>query len=499
VKKFTLPLLLNLLLVTPALAESAGGMQLSLREAVRLSLERNLDLKAELYNPAQAEADIRKNRSIYAPHLKLDASYLEEYRRAINTTPQKDFDQSTLIVTPGVFQLLPTGGTIGLNFENVRQTNSTTAETALGTFWNSSLGLTLNQPLLKNFGRETTDLNIRVSEISKETSISQLKSRILAVVAQVRTEYFRLAGFREDLESKKTSLSLAQKVHSDTEARVKAGVLPAMDILNAQFGVATREKELIDAEKAVSDQIDILAQLLQLEKVTNIETTDKPDRATISINEADALKSAISLRPELDELNSQLKSLELQSAVAKKQTLPSLNLISTVGLTGIDKDYSRASERLASFDYPTWSVGIQFDYPLGNQAAENDYIKSRLKLEQTTVQINNLKSSIENEVKIAIRGVISSYKQLDVADRGRLFADERVKAYMKKSEVGLATTKDLLDVENDLVAARTNQIKAEALYAISLNQYWKSTGELLEREGVKIDSSRSDALYKEVK
>ena len=176
-----------------------------------------------------------------------------------------------------------------------------------------------------------------------------------------------------------------------------------------------------------------------------------------------------------------------------------MNLVSSVALTGIDKDYDRNNERLGSFDYPAWSVGLQFDYPLGNQAAESDYVKSRLKVEQAKVQLENLKSSIENEVKIAIRGVTSSYKQLDVADRGRLFADERVKAYMKKSEVGLATTKDLLDVENDLVAARTNQIKAEALYAISLNQYWKSTGELLEREGILIDSSRSDQLYNGLK
>jgi len=472
-------------------------MKLSLKEAVRLSLERNLDLKAELYNPAQAEADIRKNRSIYETHLTLDSSYRDStlYSPALD----RDYDQSTLIITPGVSQLLPTGGNLGLSYQNIKETNSTVAAPALGSFWNSSLGLTLNQPLLKNFGRDTTDLNIRVSEISKEISISHLKSRILAVVAQVRTEYFKLAGFREDLESRKISLELGQKVLSETESRVKAGVLPAMEILNAQFGVASREKELIDAEKAVSDQIDVLTQLLQIDKITDIDTTDKPDRAAISINEADALKSAISFRPEMDELNSQLKSLELQSAVAKKQTLPSLNLISTVGLTGIDKDYGRNNERLGSLDYPAWSVGIQFDYPLGNQAAESDYVKSRLRVEQTTVQISNLKSSIENEVKIAIRGVISSYKQLDVADRGRLFADERVKAYMKKSEVGLATTKDLLDVENDLVAARTNQIKAAAVYAISLNQYWKSTGELLDREGIIIDSAKSDALYKEVK
>lgn len=495
-KKYIVPLLLNLLLTTTASADSSP-LQLSLKEAVKLALERNLDLKAELYNPAQAEADIRINRAIYETHLTLDSSYRDTtlYSPGLN----RDYDQSTFTITPGAYQLLPSGGTLGLAYQNTKESNSTVAAPALGTYWTSSLGLTLTQPLLKNFGRDTTELNIKVAEVAKGTSLSQLKSRILATVAQVRSEYFRLAAFREDLESRKTSLELAQKVLSETEARVKAGVLPAMEILNAQFGVASREKELIDAEKAVSDQVDILAQLIQLDKVAEIIPSDKPDRATIVMNTEAALNNALSFRPELDELKGQLQSYELQASVAKSRTLPSLNLTSSVALTGIDEDYNRNSERLGSFDYPAWSVGVQFDYPLGNQAAENDYRRSRLKAEQAKVQLQNLQSSIENEVKIAIRGVTSSYKQLDVADRGRLFADERVKAYLKKSEVGLATTKDLLDVENDLVAARTNQIKAEALYAISLTQYWKATGELLDREGITIDSSRSDALYKEAR
>ncbi len=495
-KKYTVPLLLNLLFITTVSAENVP-LKLSLKEAVKLSLERNLDLKAELYNPAQAEADVRKNRAIYELHLTLDSSYKDS--RLYSPGLGKSYDQSTFRITPGAFQLLPSGGTLAVNYQNAKETNSTVAAPALGSFWNSTLGLTLSQPLLKNFGRESTELGIKVSEVSKETSLIHLKSRILTTVAQVRTEYFRLVSYREDLDSRKTSLELAQKVLSDTEARVKAGVLPAMEILNAQFGVSSRQKELIDAEKLVNDQVDILSQLIRLDKFSEIETTDKPDRATITMNEEDALKSALSVRPEIDELRSQLKGYELQAAVAKNMTKPSLNLVSTVGLTGIDKDYGRNNERLGSLDYPYWSVGIQLDYPLGNQAAESDYVKSRLKVDQTTVQINSLKSSIENEVKIAIRAVNSSYKQLDVADRARLYADERVKAYLKKSEVGLATTKDLLDVENDLATARANQIKAEVLYATSVNQYWKSTGELLEREGIKIDSAGSDALYKEVK
>ncbi len=496
-KKFAVLLFIYLFAISVATVASAedSEMKLSLKEAVKLAIERNLDLRAELYNPAQAESDLKKNRAIYETHLTLDTSYQQS--NTYSPSLGSGVDQSTYVLTPGAYQLLPTGGTLGLKYQNYRQDNSTNVP--LGTYWSSSLGLTLTQPLLKNFGKETTELNIRVSELSKETSISHLKSRILAIVAQVRTEYFKLVSFKEDFESRKTSLDLAKKVLSDTDSRVKAGVLPAMENLNAQFGVSSREKELIDAEKAVRDQVDVLTGLLQINKVENIVTTDKPETFALVINEAEALKRAISSRPELDELKGQLATTELQTSVARNQTMPSLNLTSSVALTGLDKDYGRDMERLGSLNYPAWSVGLQLDYPIGNESARNDYIKSRLKSEQTKIQIASLRSSIEIEVKNAIRSVNSSFKQLDVANRARLYADERVKAYLKKGEVGLATTKDILDVENDLVTAKSNQIKAYAGYATALNQLWKSTGELLEREGITVDSSKSDAIYKDAR
>jgi outer membrane protein TolC len=494
-KKLAAILFINLFLFSVASAEEPG-MKLSLKEAVKLALEKNLDLKAELYTPAQAESDIRKNRAIYETHLTLDTSYEE----STQFTPSLGGGsyESTLALTPGANQLLPSGGTLALKYDNVRR-NGTIIVPPFESSWSSSLDLSLKQPLLKDYGRETTELGIRVSQLAKETSISHLKTRILAIVAQVRTEYFNLVSAQEDFEARKSSLELAKKVLSETEARVKAGVLPAMEILNSRFGVYSREKELIDSEKALHDQVDLLSGLLQLTKIDNIVTTDRPQTSSIEMDESRAIGRALSIRPELEELKGQLAVTDLQTSVARKQIQPSLNLLASAGLTGLANDYGRDTERLGSLKYPTWSIGLQLDYPLGNESARNDYVKSRLKGEQTAVQIDSLKSSIEIEVKNAIRAVRSSYKQLDVAEAGRQYAEERLKAYMKKGEVGLATTKDILDVENDLVAARTNQIKANAGYATALNQFWKATGELLEREGITVDSSKSDSLYKEAR
>lgn len=492
--RYIAALLLQIVLSGGALAET-GTLPLSLKEALRLAVERNLDLKAELFSPALAESDIRKSRSIYETHLTLDTSYQDSSSYSV---PLKgEVDQTSFTVMPGAYRLLPSGGTIGVSLENTYQNIATLVPS--DKYWSSSLDVTLSQPLLKNSGRETTELNIKVSESSKDGSISHLKTRIMSTVAQVAGEYFRLEGLREDLESKKVSLQLAKKVLADTEARVKAGVMPAMEILNAQFGVSTREKELIDAEKAVNDQIDLLRLLLQLDGTKEIVPTDKPGRDAYTINEDEAISKALSSRPELEELQSQLNIYELQSRVARSQTRPDLNLFMSAGVTGSDKKYGRNMERTGSMDYPFWSVGLQFDYPLGNQAAENDYIKSRLTLDQARVKYDSLKESIANEVRLAIRSMQANFKQLDVADRARAYADERLKAYMKRLEVGLATNKDLLDVENELVAARSNQIRAQATYAYSLYLLWRATGELLDKEGIGVSSDRSDNLYRGVK
>lgn len=490
-KRYAAALFSPIILAGVAVADNAP-LNLTLKDALRYAVERNLDLKAEFYNPAQAESDTRRNRAIYETHLKLDTSYRDSSN--FSTTSNSELQQKSFVVTPGAYRLLPSGGTAALNFQNALQDNS--GVVSAGRYWSSSLELSLSQPLMKNFGREATELNIRVAESAKEGALNHLKTRVIATVAQVATEYYRLGSLQEDLASRQVSLQLAQKILADTEARVKAGVMPAMEILNALYGVSSREKELIDAVRGGSDQMDLIRTLLQLEGGGSITAVDKPERTTYALNEDDAVRRALASRPELDELASQLKAYEIQERVAMNRTRPDLNLLASAAVTGSGSRLGRDMERTGSMDYPVWSIGLQFDQPLGNQTAENDYIKSRLRTEQLKVQIASLQASIANEVRGAVRGVNSSYKQLDVTDRARAYAEERLRAYMKKLEVGLATNKDLLDVENDLAAARSGQIKARAAYAISLQQLWKSTGEILERDGIVVSYERSDEIYR---
>ena len=478
-------LLLTGIITSSALA-AEERLQLTLKESIRMAVEKNLDVRAELYNPAQFEADVNRNKSIYDMVFNTETKYTHSYNAG-----QNPGDTSSFLLDSDLTQLFWTGATGSLFFTNSQSNDSTSP---LKDNWQSSLGVNIRQPLLKNLGRENTEININVSRLSKFASIEHFNTTLLNTVTQVRTEYYKLYTLREELEVKKVSHELASKILSETKARVSAGVLPAMEILNAEFGLTSREKDLIDAEKAVSDQVDLLHLLLQIPGNGDLLTLDQPRSKQYHPSEDEALKRAMS-RPAIKEQKRNLEINELQTRVFNNRIKPDLSINASANLTGLDRTYSRDLEKIGSVDTPAWSIGLLFSYPIGNNAAENDYRKSRLKSEQIAVQIRSLEESAANDVKSAIRNITSSYKQIDVADRGRAFAEERLRAFIRKNEVGLATTKDVLDVENDLATAKNNQITAVVNYDNAITRLWLVTGELLEQEGVRMVEGDADKLY----
>jgi len=336
-----------------------------------MAVEKNLDVRAELYNPAQYEADINRYRAIYDPLLTLQTTYTDS-NAATAISGGNAVGSQGAVLDSSLSQLLWTGGTAAIIFNNGYANNVANTPKS----WQTGLGVSISQPLLKNLGREATEININISRYSKFASLERFNSLLLETIAKVRAEYFKLYSLREEREVKKVSLELSRKILSDTEARVKAGVLPAMETLNAEFGAVTREKELIDAERAVSDQIDVLRLLLQMDAgAGELQTVDLPTRERFDAVESEAIQKALD-RPDIREQKRNLELNELQTRNLSQKTRPDLTLSASAQLTGLDSSYQRNMDKVLTSDYPIWMVGLELKYPLGNGSSKMSIVKA---------------------------------------------------------------------------------------------------------------------------
>jgi outer membrane protein TolC len=88
-------------------------------------------------------------------------------------------------------------------------------------------------------------------------------------------------------------------------------------------------------------------------------------------------------------------------------------------------------------------------------------------------------------VRTALRAVESRREEIGVTEQGVRVAETQVDLYRKRQQLGLATTKELLDVETGLTRARVNYSAARADYHSALTDLWRATGELLDRTGLR--------------
>ncbi|HSL92030.1 MAG TPA: TolC family protein, partial [Candidatus Limnocylindrales bacterium] len=318
--------------------------------------------------------------------------------------------------------------------------------------------------------------------------------------SNVRDQYFALVKARENLQTRRAALAALKEVHDGNQARVKAGVLASVELLDSEFGVAQREVDLLSAEKNVRDASDKLRSTIQYPLGAELVPTDPLAADPVESSEERAMVTALQIRPDLRIARVTLKTQEFNSRIAGNATLPSLAFTGSAGLTALGSGYSDALSDLASAKTPFWSVGISFAYPIGNDAAEAALAASRLRALQTDAQIRTLEDSIRLDIRAAIRALDTSFLQIASAQKGVELGEARLASFVKRQKVGLAVTKDILQAEADLTVARETLAAARADYQGAITLFWRSTGELLERQGIRIDDSAIDTLaWKEIR
>ncbi len=472
-------------------------LALSIREAVSLALARNFDITIESYNPRIRENELIQREAVFDPALvaKGDSSKSKLETASGLFTGARPRVTSTQTVSAGFAQKILTGADLSLLFEGIREaTNS--RQNLFDPNYTTRLTFSLTQPLLKNFGFDVNEADIRVARANRDQSIQTYRARVIEVVDQVEQAYLDLVFSIENLEFRRKSLDLAKDLLRRNRIQVEVGTLAPIEILEAEATVAAREEEVIVAEREVRDREDALKKLLNVTDDLaswniGIQPTDKPGYEPARLDEMSLTLNAMRKRADLENSRIEIEKRKIELNRARQNLLPQLDLTASAANNAVQDEVSRALDREFSNKGYFLSGGLSFRIPIGNRQARATFDKTQLELSQASTSFGELEQSIMEEVRRAVRRARTDEKRIDATRVARRLAEERLAAQEKKFSVGLSTSRDILEDQERLANALTNETRALVDYNKSRATLDRVTHSTLERFRIRMDDPRA--------
>jgi HAE1 family hydrophobic/amphiphilic exporter-1 len=494
---------------SPRAVPEAGteGMRLSLDEAVALAIANNQDLNVSV-NAAEASNFILfSNTGIFDP--LAEASVIRSHSEEPATSQLVGADVSTrdnTDISAQVTQLAPTGGTFSLGFAaNRTSTNSTFF------FVNPSYfgGITLwfSQPLLRNFGRDTTTWLIRTARNSRDASYQNFVRSVQSTVNRVEQAYWDLIYALRNLEVQREARTLAADLNRITRIKIDVGSLAPIDIVQTEVGIATAEQQIIIAEGLIGDAQDRLKRLLNLDPArwaVPIVPTDEVRAEQPSVSVDEGMRQALSRRPEIIAAAYSVDSDRIRYQYWRNQTKPALDLVGSYGNSGIggtttirddmgnvisrtEGGFGDAFEQVIDRDFKNWSIGLRFSYPILNRRAKGQRGAALYTWEANKAGLTALEQNVLVEVRAAARDIDTAARSIAAAQKSRELAERNLDAERKKFENGMTTSFQVLEITKDLSLARVNELQALAIYRKALSAYHYAIADILDWKGIRID------------
>lgn len=471
-----------------ATAPQGPVMRLTADEAVRLSLENNLGIQSERLGPQIGTLAVAEARAAFAPMLISTTS-----TRSSTQPPSSFLTGNESIITDdsfrtsgGIAQQLAWGGgryQFSLDGSRITTNGFTSYNPQLG----STLSASFTQPLLRGFKIDSLRHQLLTARNNEVIADLRLREQVTVVSQAVRSAYFDLLGAIEGLDVAQESLNLARESLRNNQTRVEVGTMAPIDIIEAEAEVASNEEAVINAEARIRTAEDRLRALVlnpsQADFWTvRIEPSEAPAVAPVEIDVEAAVRNALANRTDLERLRKQLDNVEVGLRFAENQKLPALDFVAnynTIGLAGTELVFDRTSpvfpppvqgQSVRSFsdalrdvlgqEFRTWSVQLQFSYPIGRSAAEALTASTRLQRQQGTATLRDAELQVATAVRDAARQVTTNLKRVEATRKARDYAERRLGAEQKRMTVGLSTTFALFQAQRDLARQRQQEVNA---------------------------------------
>ncbi|MFT3932311.1 MAG: TolC family protein [Chitinophagaceae bacterium] len=420
------------------MAQDSTVMNLSLKDAIDLSIKNNKQLKGNLAKIEEATAAVQEAKDKRLPDFKISGSYLRLNNPNIDLKTKSSSGSG--------------GGSA--------DSNSIKVSSAIYGMANVSLPLYSGMRL--QYGIESAKYLEQAAKLDADYNKD-------AVVLNTINAYINLYKSKAAVALVKENLDQSRQRDTDFSNLEKNGLLARNDLLKAQLQTSNIELSLFEAEsnwKLANINMDIMLGLPEKTNIVQDSTFIQPAADLQSIEDFE--KQAIDNRKDVKALELRQKAAGTGIKIVKGEYYPSLAL--TGGYVAAD-----IPGFLSVTNAVNIGVGVQYSLSsLWKTKAKMQQAKAQEK--QLVAEQEGLNENIRYQINEAYQGYLTSLKKIGVYEKAIDQAAENYKITKNKYNNSLVTTTELLDADVAQLQAKLNHAFAKADAMAAYNKLLQSAG-----------------------
>jgi outer membrane protein TolC len=343
------------------------------------------------------------------------------------------------------------------------------------------------------------------------------------VILQVQDRYWELEYALRDADVKDKSLQLAKTVLEQNRARYEVGTAARLEVVQAEAEAALRLEELVRSKynyRLIQDQLVQLVSNLEDPRqvpgdLVPADPISRPDSVRGSFDELKEL--ALKARPEVEQAKLDLASQKVSLNLTRNRLRPNLDLVAGyqqfgLGGTLVERDFSQgffnppvvgvipggvgdSLDQMFSADYYGYMLGLTLQLPIFNQEARAENAQAQISVDQAKLREERVRQLIAVQLREALTRVEMNRASLEAGEAAVRSAQERLVAEEARFGAGMATTREIIEAQRDLLLAETTRLRAQIDLIKSHALLDKATGRTFDRFGIQL----VDALNRNVK
>ncbi len=326
----------------------------------------------------------------------------------------------------------------------------------------SVFDLTVTQPLLRQ-GRLSTLEPLTQAEQDMLYELRDFVRFQRRFTVAVLADYYRLLERRQRVENQYMNHENLIRIRRRAEALGEAGRLPELQVDRARQDELSASDSLEQAEQDYYRALDEFKLTLGIEPEFSIlpdpaELADLRDRKMPAppIGRQESIQAALQNRLDLVTAQDRVKDSERKARVAKENLRPGLDLIIGGSADTPDDDAFEFGDGTQS-----GRARLDADLPLERTEEGNIYRRRLVEYEQARRRFTEMRDQTVLEVTNRWRDLERAESGREIQRRSVELAEERVESTELLFDAGRATTRDVLDANEDLL--RTQNQLARAL------------------------------------